>query len=261
MPSFTPSGPARRSASAPSSELQALTDRAAFVAAHVARALQQKLRPALRDRMPRRYLELEEQRLTRLVTEWLDYESTRIEFEVIETEVERTIQLAGLTFNLRLDRIDRLNDNSLLVIDYKTGAVTPKSWQLPRPDDVQLPLYAGFAIDEEESSAASSSPKSAAATSPSPATSATPEPRCFPASPPPAASSKTASPPRQLIEWRATHRAARRDFLTGRAEVDPRDYPKTCEHCGLETLCRIAENRALLDPDEVSEDDAEAADE
>ncbi len=90
---------------------------------------------------------MEEQRLTRLVAEWLDYESTRIKFEVVDTEVDRTIPIAGLTFDLRLDRIDRLIDNSLLVIDYKSGQVSPKSWDLPRPDDVQLPLYAGFALE------------------------------------------------------------------------------------------------------------------
>jgi hypothetical protein len=54
--------------------------------------------------------------------------------------------------SLRLDRIDRLNDGSLLVIDYKTGDVSPKSWDLPRPDDVQLPLYAGFALDPRKRS-------------------------------------------------------------------------------------------------------------
>ena len=43
-----------------------------------ARAAARRFRASLRERMPRRYLELEEQRLTRLVTEWLDYEATRI---------------------------------------------------------------------------------------------------------------------------------------------------------------------------------------
>jgi hypothetical protein len=65
-----------------------------------------------------------------------------------------------------------------------------------------------------------------------------------------------------LIDWREHIEQLARDFLAGRAEVDPRDYPKTCEHCGLETLCRVAENRALLNPGEDSgEDNAEAADE
>ena len=54
---------------------------------------------------------------------------------------------------MRLDRIDRLNDDSLLVIDYKSGVVSPSSWDLPRPDDVQLPLYAGFALEDGPESA------------------------------------------------------------------------------------------------------------
>jgi ATP-dependent helicase/nuclease subunit B len=128
-------------------ELQNLKDRRSFVATHVHRVLQDELRPELRERMPRRYLELEEQRLTGLVTEWLDYEAARLPFTVAETEAKRTVSLAGLTFDLRLDRIDRTQRQSLLVIDYKTGNVSPKSWELPRPDDVQLPLYAGFALD------------------------------------------------------------------------------------------------------------------
>ena len=131
-------------------DLQSLENPAAFVAAYVGQVLAEQIGSALRDRMPRRYLELEEQRLSRLVTEWLRYESTRIPFTVVKTEARQTIALAGLTFDLRLDRIDRLNDNSLLVIDYKTGLVSPKSWELPRPDDVQLPLYAGFALDPDE---------------------------------------------------------------------------------------------------------------
>ena len=63
--------------------------------------------------MPRRYLELEELRLTSLVTEWLEYEATRIAFEVADTEVKRTVHINGLTLNLQLDRIDRLNDGTL----------------------------------------------------------------------------------------------------------------------------------------------------
>ncbi len=128
-----------------------LNERRDFVAAHVHRALKRELGPELRERMPRRYLELEELRLTGLLTEWLNYEASRIEFVVTETEASRSAHVAGLEFDLRLDRIDRLNDGSLLVIDYKSGDVSPKSWDLPRPDDVQLPLYAGFALDGNSS--------------------------------------------------------------------------------------------------------------
>ena len=127
-------------------DLHSLNDREAFVAGHVQRVFAQELPPHLRERMPRRYLELEEQRLTRLVTEWLEYEATRIDFEVDGDRGQSAPSTSPVSrFDLRLDRIDRLNDGSLLVIDYKSGNVSPNAWELPRPDDVQLPLYAGFA--------------------------------------------------------------------------------------------------------------------
>jgi ATP-dependent helicase/DNAse subunit B len=31
------------------------------------------------------------------------------------------------------------------------------------------------------------------------------------------------------------------DFIRGRAEINPRDYPETCERCGLQPICRIQE--------------------
>jgi ATP-dependent helicase/DNAse subunit B len=211
--------------------------------------------------MPHRYLELEERRLTGLVTEWLDYEATRVSFEVAETEVARPIRIAGLSFDLRLDRIDKLNDGSLLVIDYKTGQVSPKSWELPRPDDVQLPLYAGFALDTENEvlgglvfakvrsgdltfagrvgDAKTTLLGSLAGNS---------------------TLMKNPLTAEQLIDWREYIERLAKDFVAGRAEVDPREAPKTCERCGLQTLCRIQENQAQLESEDDSESE-EAADE
>jgi hypothetical protein len=42
-----------------------------------------------------------------------------------------------------------------------------------------------------------------------------------------------------LIDWRRSIEQLARDFLAGRADVNPRKYPETCERCGLQTLCRI----------------------
>ena len=39
----------------------------------------------------------------------------------------------------------------------------------------------------------------------------------------------------QLLDWRDCIEQLARDFLAGRAEVDPRETPKTCERCGLQT--------------------------
>jgi ATP-dependent helicase/DNAse subunit B len=232
-----------------------LNDRQAFVAAHVQRVMARELRPHLRDLMPRRYLELEAQRLTRLVTEWLEYEATRIEFVVAGTEVKRTVHIDGLTFDLRLDRLDLLRDGSQLVIDYKSGNVSPSAWELPRPDDVQLPLYAGFALEADEvlgglvfAKVRAGEMKFAGRVGDAAAT-------LF-------AGLKGGNPlvknpftAEQLLDWRDCIQQLARDFLAGRAEVDPREAPKTCERCGLQTICRIQENAALLTAEDESEDE------
>jgi probable DNA repair protein len=241
-------------------ELLDLTERSAFVAAQVRCVFAGELVAGLRQRMPRRYLELEEQRLTGLVTEWLDYESTRIGFEVAATEIDRTIHLAGLTFDLRLDRIDRLIDGSLLVIDYKTGIVSPKSWELPRPDDVQLPLYAGFALDGELGGLVFARVRAGDLDFEGHV--GDPAVTLFAGLKGSSTLVKNALTAEQLPGWRERIEQLARDFLAGRAEVDPREAPKTCERCGLQTLCRIheSENQAGLEGDDDS-DSAEAADE
>jgi probable DNA repair protein len=244
-------------------QLQELGERRSFVAAHVHRVFEGELLSAFRQRMPRRYLELEEQRLTVLVAEWLDYESTRIGFEVVETEAARTIHLAGVSLDLRLDRIDRLIDGSLLVIDYKTGDVSRKSWELPRPDDVQLPLYAGFALDrEDEVLGGLVFAKVRAGDLAVVGHVGDPAATLFADLKGNSALVKNALTAEQLIGWRERIEQLARDFLAGRAEVDPREAPKTCERCGLQTLCRIheSENQAQLEGRDDSES-TEAGDE
>jgi len=212
----------------------------------------------MREQMPRRYLELEELQLIRLVTEWLQYEAARIAFEVADTEVKRPAHIAGLSFDLRLDRLDRLNDGSLLVIDYKSGNVSPNAWVPPRPDDVQLPLYAGFALESEEvlgglvfAQVRTGEMKFAGHVGDASATLFTD----LKGTNPLVRNSLTAE---QLLDWRDCIEQLAIDFIEGKAEVDPSEYPKTCEHCGLQTLCRIQENPELRKADvgsEVGEDE------
>jgi probable DNA repair protein len=245
-------------------ELQDLQDPGSFVEAHVRRVFQDELREGLRRRMPRRYLELEELRLTGLVSEWLAYEAMRLDFEVAETEADRTVRIAGLTIDLRLDRIDRLNDDSLLVIDYKSGDVTPKSWELPRPDDVQLPLYAGFALDHEDEVLGG---LAFAKVRPGHLEFAghigDPAATLFSNLKGNSALVKNALTAEQLIGWNEYIEQLAKDFLAGRAEVDPHDYPKTCERCGLQTLCRVEESKDQYQfaGDEDDAESAEPADE
>jgi ATP-dependent helicase/nuclease subunit B len=233
-------------------ELASQSDRKAFVAIHVRRVFAQELPYHLHERMPRRYLELEEQRLTELITKWLEYEATRVAFEVAETEVKRPVHIDGLTFDLRLDRLDRLNDGTLLVIDYKSGDVSPNDWNPPRPEDVQLPLYAGFALEADELLGGLVFAK------------VRPGELTFAGRVGDAANTlfagvktgllaKNPLTAEQLLDWKECIEHLAKDFLSGRAEVNPREAPKTCERCGLQTLCRIQEHQPQ------SEDDSEEA--
>jgi probable DNA repair protein len=241
-------------------DLQNVTDLRFFVAGHVRRVLREEIPAGLRERMPRRYLELEELRLVELVTTWLEFEATRQEFAVDATEVESAAHIAGLTLDVRLDRVDRLNDGSLLVVDYKTGNVSPSAWDPPRPDDVQLPLYAGFALDPEDVLGGLVYAKVRSGDI------------CFAGRVGDArrtllgslggTSSLVKLPfgAEQLLDWRECIDQLARDFVAGRAEVDPKEYPKTCERCGLQTLCRIEENADRLDGDEELEGEEVADD-
>ncbi len=237
-------------------ELLALPDLSAFVADHVRRALQSSLPSRARDSMPPRYLELEEVRLTGLVADWLRYESARVPFTVLDTEQRAAAAIAGLALHLRLDRVDRIIDNSLLVIDYKTGDVKPSAWDLPRPDDVQLPLYAGFALDPTAGPLGglvfakvrtgkvefAGRVRDAKATLRADLRSTTNLVKL------PLTAGQTAA-------WNDYIAACAKDFLAGRAAPDPREYPDTCDNCGLHALCRIQEN-----PPQSGDNGEEAAD-
>jgi ATP-dependent helicase/nuclease subunit B len=161
------------------------------------------------------------------------------------------------------------------VIDYKSGNVSSKAWELPRPDDVQLPLYAIFGLDGELRARLSKDSRDAAAT-----IDADSEGRlgglvfgkvraaehCFAGKvgdakalllsdvPAGSALARRKFTPEELMDWREYIEQMAQDFLAGRADVDPRQYPQTCEQCDLRALCRIQE-----DPVQVVEADIEEA--
>ncbi len=94
-------------------------------------------------RFPVAYQTSERDRLRDLVLEWLRIEAVRPGFCVFAAEHEAVLSLAGVDFDLRIDRIDQIHsEGGLLVIDFKTGPVNPNSVMGERPQEPQLPLYA-----------------------------------------------------------------------------------------------------------------------
>jgi ATP-dependent helicase/nuclease subunit B len=87
-----------------------------------------------------RFRTLEQQRLEKLLHEWMDIEKEREPFKVASLESSASIRFGDLNISLRLDRVDQIGDK-LLIIDYKTGQVQPSKWSGLRPLEPQLPLY------------------------------------------------------------------------------------------------------------------------
>jgi exodeoxyribonuclease-5 len=95
------------------------------------------------DRILARLLGLERERLRRILDHCIDWEIAReTPFCIVSVEEELTHEAHGIAVGLRVDRVDRLDDDRLAVIDYKTG--TPKSFvrQDGELRDVQPVLYA-----------------------------------------------------------------------------------------------------------------------
>lgn len=180
---------------------------------------------------------LEVDRVKNIVLEWMSLETVRQPFEVVSTEERVQLEFAGLNFQATIDRIDRLADGSLAVIDYKTGKATPKDWLGERPKEPQLPLYCvanprpvdavcfarirvgdmsfkGMSREDEVLPGVEASEF---------------------------AGDGLKKWEERLVEWNQVLSDLAEEFRSGRAVVDPHEGTKTCRNCGLEPLCRIDE--------------------
>lgn len=90
----------------------------------------------------RGFFESEKARLQKLVMEALEFDKARVAFEVIATEAKRQIEVGGLKLNITIDRIDQLEDGSLIIIDYKTGVPRLIDLMNEPIGEPQLLLYA-----------------------------------------------------------------------------------------------------------------------
>ena len=237
---------------ADSTELQA-----AFASGHLRPLVEAHAAAALRsltaDRSEpwqRAYLAAEERRLVELVLEWLAYERTRQAFTVQSVEKQIPILVGELALNVRADRIDGVAYGQIL-IDYKTGMVTPSSWDGARPEQPQLPLYAAFGEVPKLIGALFAQVRRGDLCFKGRIEEA--RANLFGAIDEKNALMKDPYTANLLDEWRTTLIALAESFLRGEAQVDPREYPKTCQHCPLPGLCRIAES-AIAGARETIED-------
>ena len=91
-------------------------------------------------------LELEHERLFKLVGDWLQFEKHHgVSFQIVACEAEKKVQICGIEVTLKIDRIHQLEAGGLVFVDYKTGQVPKtKNWGEDRITEPQLPIYATF---------------------------------------------------------------------------------------------------------------------
>ena len=220
----------------------------ALVEQHVAATLQRYRGRALKHSWTQAYLDAEQKRIVSLIEEWLDYEAKRADFTVEAGEEKLAATVGDLKLQVRVDRIDAVAGGRV-IIDYKTGMLNGVSWDGPRPDEPQLPLYAGFGqIDHlkgvllgrvrEDKVKFIGRVEDARTVMPG--------------------DTKLTKPPYSadmLRGWQDVLGDLGQQFLRGEAQVDPKQYPKTCKFCDLPGLCRIAESDRADAGDEADESD------
>jgi probable DNA repair protein len=99
------------------------------------------------------FITLERERLCKLVLAWLrEVEMRRsMDFAVTAREQEAQITIEGISIRLVLDRIDTLDDGSLVLLDYKTGRQNNyRNWADARITEPQLPIYAAFVLTDSD---------------------------------------------------------------------------------------------------------------
>jgi ATP-dependent helicase/nuclease subunit B len=197
--------------------------------------------------------------LEELVSSWMRFErdnrTESWEIDSVETGGDATFPLGHetpLTISYRADRIDRLENDALVLIDFKTSgtAKTKALWKGERPDEPQLPLYAAFLLDQGRRveglafanlSARDKSSLDGLA------------PREMGDKLKPARTKKDESEPEWddvLGDLRATVDRLARAYLDGDARVMP-GSTKICGYCRSQALCRIVESGGAPEEEET----------
>ena len=94
------------------------------------------------DDVLNRLLDIERQRMVLLLQNVIQHDLQRQPFDIAMVEERLEFSRSGVRLRLRADRIDRLPDGSVVIIDYKTGRGRNLLTRDGDPLDPQVPVYA-----------------------------------------------------------------------------------------------------------------------
>jgi len=98
-------------------------------------------------------LKLERLRIGELLKQFVDIDRVRGEFSIAAVEQELAFAEADVRMQLRVDRVDRLPDGTLVILDYKTGGKKTFLNSDGLPKEIQLIAYS-LALDDPISAVA-----------------------------------------------------------------------------------------------------------
>jgi RecB family exonuclease len=176
-------------------------------------------------------LRREAARAQRLLGQLIDWELTRGGFEVQSLEAPQRLPIAGTTLPLRLDRVDRLEDGGLVVIDYKTGKAQSLDAYAERPPKPQLPAYAVAVGGQVRAVLALHLGRDLKLRG------VADRPGRVPGRGIEVVAGGEGHWLELLRQWRERLERLMREFLEGRAAVQPQ--PGACEYCHLQAMCRV----------------------
>lgn len=195
--------------------------------------------------------QIERERLVSLIGDLLEVERRRpAPFRIKEVELKREVALGGITAEVKVDRIDELENGALVLLDYKSGKPAVSHWDGERPDEPQLPIYATqlgselAAVAFVQLNSEETRFKGYAKTE-----------GVLPVKSFEKMTEKQRPAPTfddMLRNWETTLERLGGSFRNGHASVDPKNK-KSCDRCHLDMLCRV--NEQPVAPEDEAEDD------
>ena len=206
-----------------------------------------------RDIMTPRFQKIEKQRIEGLLHKFIEVEKKRPAFNIIAREQSLSQNYNNLLLKVRIDRIDRLENGSTALLDYKTGkyTVSTRSWLDDRPEDMQLPLYYSMATNSDFKQVQSVT--IAHVNAEKMGYSGITMTESFSSEVRTIDQEKWTNLNWEQVKkyWSKKILQFSNEFNAGESKVNPIKPIKTCTYCGLQSLCRIQEltNSDVLDQD------------